>query len=392
MFKKNEVDTWMNCPQCNIKLKQKHLSTHMQRVHNTKIDDEKIEPLESSNNKNQQNKIPWASSKMITGLIIIIIVILAFSIFVYFANNNNDSNNQNDNTNSYFVSIDGKGNYLSIQEAVDSAFENDIIFVSSGTYFENIEINKSIELVGEDRNTTIIEGNGSGIVVNILADNVKITGFTIKNGGPFSADSSNAGIVIRSNYNTISDCNVSSNKNYGLYIYSNPETTNNIIKNNIFSYNKYGIYTSYSKSTNISSNTFTHNDEYGLYLGSRSDGNLISDNLFMFTETKYAVRIKTSEENTIIKNQIMNNQFGGLYFCCGAKNNIVYRNIFINNTAWNAKDNKLNNTWDNGLVGNYWDDYTGADENDDGIGDIPYTIDPKSGGNYVDNFPLMQPI
>jgi nitrous oxidase accessory protein NosD len=44
--------------------------------------------------------------------------------------------------------------------------------------------------------------------------------------------------------------------------------------------------------------------------------------------------------------------------------------------------------WDNGSEGNYWDNYTGLDENEDGIGDTPYIIDE----NNQDNFPLMEPV
>jgi len=382
----------MNCPECDIRLKENHLSDHMRRVHNKNIEDKKIESSDSSNKKTYKEKNTRPISKMIIGLIIIIAVILAFSITLYFTNNDNNPNGQNNHKTSYFVSIDGKGDYSSIQKAVDSASENDKIFVKSGTYLENIEINESIELVGEDKNTTIIQGDGSGIVINILSDNVKISGFTIKNGGPASTDSSNAGIVIRSNNNTISDCNISSNENYGLYIFSSPETTNNLIKNNTFSYNKYGIYTSYAKSSNISSNTFTHNSEYGMYLSTRSDDNLISNNIITFTKDMYGIRIKTSTGNKIINNKIMNNENGGLYLCCGASKNIIYKNDFINNSDWNANHGNLNNTWDNGLVGNYWDDYNGTDENGDGIGDTPYIIYKVVGEDYSDKLPLINPI
>jgi parallel beta-helix repeat protein len=364
----------------------------MRRVHNKNIEDKKTEPSESSDKKVYKEKNTRTIYKAIIGLIIIIAIILAFSISLYFTNNDNNSNGQNHYKTSYYVSVNGKGDYSSIQKAVDSASKNDKIFVNSGTYFENIEINESIELVGEDMNNTIIEGNGSGIVVNILADNVKISGFTIKNGGPSSADSSNAGIVIRSNNNTISDCNISSNENYGLYIFSSPETRNNLVKNNTFSYNKYGIYTSYSKFSNISSNTFTHNTDYGIYLSSRSDDNIISNNIITYTQNMYGIRIKTSSRNKVINNNIMNNENGGLYFCCGASQNIVYKNNFINNTDWNANHGNLNNTWDNGEVGNYWDDYNGTDENGDGIGDTPYIIYKLVGEDYSDKLPLMKPI
>ena len=271
----------------------------------------------------------------------------------------------------------------SIQDAINASNPGDTIFVYSGTYIENIVVDKSINLIGEDKNTAIINGNGSGIVINILTDYVNISGFTITNGGPL-AQKLDAGIRIGSNYSTISDCNISSNKYYGLYLYADPKTTNNTIKFNTFSNNKYGIFAYYAKTNKISSNTFTNNSDYGLFLIGLSDDNLISGNKFI--ENNYAIRIKRSTLNKVIKNLIMNNNYG-VYFCCGAKNNIAYNNAFINNAKWNA-DDAIGNTWDNGKVGNYWDDYTGKDANGDGIGDTPYLV----GGDKGDNFPLMHPI
>ena len=280
--------------------------------------------------------------------------------------------------------IDGK----SIQEVIDSTSENDTIYVSKGTYFENIKITKPITLIGEDKNTTIINGNGSGIVINISADYVKISGFTITNGGSLSGLNADAGIKIASNFNIISDCNISLNKYYGIYLFANPNTPNaiynNTIKFNTFYNNKYGIYTSYTKTSNISSNTYTNNTDYGIYLNSRSNDNLISDN--KLTDNNYGIRIKGSEKNTVMKNLIMNNKYG-LYFCCGAKNNIAYYNVFINNTDYNAKDDPIN-IWYNGTVGNYWDDYNGTDADGDGIGDTPYIISTSK----EDRFPLIKPI
>jgi len=375
-----EVDAWVNCPKCKTKLKQENFTEHMKYVHNKQINDAKIKPLETSNKKIQEKKTSIIISKTTIGIIIIICFLVVASIFIYYLFS--DPNFPIDKKN-YFVSIGGKGDYISIQEAIDSASNYDTIIVSNGTYYENIIITKPLELIGEDKNSTIINGNGSGIVVNISADYVKISGFAIKNGGSLSGVKPDSGIEIGSSYNTIYDCYISSNKNYGLYFYANPNATNNTIKYNIFSNNKYGIFAYYAKTNNISSNIFTNNSDYGIYFGSRSNDNLISDN--NFTVNNYAIRIKTSEKNTVINNLIMNNRYG-IYFCCGAVNNIVYNNVFINNTIWNADDN-LGNTWDNGTIGNYWDDYNGTDANVDGIGDISYLTNLVKG----DMFPLMLP-
>jgi hypothetical protein len=43
--------------------------------------------------------------------------------------------------------------------------------------------------------------------------------------------------------------------------------------------------------------------------------------------------------------------------------------------------------FDNGTFGNYYSDYTGKDDNNDGVGDTPYFI----GGTLQDNYPLIEP-
>jgi len=73
--------------------------------------------------------------------------------------------------------------YWFIQDAINASKDGDIIEVWYGTYSEHIVINKSITLRSRDGvNMTFIDGLGSGTVVNISANNVKISGFTIENG------------------------------------------------------------------------------------------------------------------------------------------------------------------------------------------------------------------
>ena len=81
-------------------------------------------------------------------------------------------------------------------------------------------------------------------------------------------------------------------------------------------------------------------------------------------------------------------------FCCGSANNTAYYNVFRNNRDWNAFDEISNqsNHWDNGVVGNYWDDYLEKypyANQLDGIWDTPYSIENK---DNFDRFPLVNPV
>ncbi len=70
----------------------------------------------------------------------------------------------------------------------------------------------------------------------------------------------------------------------------------------------------------------------------------------------------------------------------GGSGGLVTRNLFLYNTV-HAQVNVGTHMWDDGAVGNLWDDYTGVDANSDGIGDTPY---PIVGGVAVDRYPIMR--
>ncbi len=103
------------------------------------------------------------------------------------------------------------------------------------------------------------------------------------------------------------------------------------------------------------------------------------------------MRIKGSTKNQIFENYFNKNSYG-IYFCCAARNNRAHNNTFINNSDSNAIESTgLINHWyaESDPYGNYWDDYTGVDEDNNGIGDTDYSI---KGSGRLDFYPLMEPV
>ena len=60
--------------------------------------------------------------------------------------------------------------------------------------------------------------------------------------------------------------------------------------------------------------------------------------------------------------------------------------MFKQSSYYNARDVTDDNQWHFKSIGNYWDDYTGVDKNNDKRGDTPYNI---SGGSSQDMNPLL---
>jgi nitrous oxidase accessory protein len=69
----------------------------------------------------------------------------------------------------------------SLQEQIDRAQPGDTLTISGGVYNERIVIDKSLELEGQG--SPVIDGGGEGDVVTISADNVTLSGFTVRNSG-----------------------------------------------------------------------------------------------------------------------------------------------------------------------------------------------------------------
>jgi len=94
------------------------------------------------------------------------------------------------------------------------------------------------------------------------------------------------------------------------------------------------------------------------------------------------------EKMFITENTFRNNRVGLNMTSTWARDHYVWKNNFINNSRdaqiWNYV---WNVEWDVDGEGNYWDDYSGPDNDSDGTGDTPYSV----WGEYEDSFPLMEP-
>jgi len=313
------------------------------------------------------------------------------------------------------VDDDGPADFHTIQEAINApeTLDGHTIFAEKGTYLENVVVNKTICLIGEDKGTTCIDGMQKGHVINVATNGVTITGFTITNSSLASSDS---GIYLYE----IDGCNITQNNiisnNIGVYL--EWASSNNISRNNITENSWCGIYLSYSSNNNvISLNNLEANNWYGIGLLWFSDINDINGN--NITKNYYGIGLGDgSSYNAISRNNIANNSIGiglrdnsnnntifgnnieannqyGVYFY-HASHNKLYHNNFISN-PWQVYDASYmlagvtpsTNVWDDGYPsgGNYWSNYNGIDSDGDGIGDTPYIIDE----NNQDSYPLMHP-
>ena len=163
----------------------------------------------------------------------------------------------------------GYDHFDSVQDGINKILENGTVYVSNGIYYENIVINKSINLVGNDKVSTIIDGGKKWEVFKITSDNCTIKNINISNSG------SDAGVKILSNRNTLTN-NILYGNHYGIWI---DTQSDNIISNNIISNNKNGIKLFGALNSIITANQISSNSDGGIILDS-SNNVTVTDNVF----------------------------------------------------------------------------------------------------------------
>jgi len=274
-----------------------------------------------------------------------------------------------DATTTRYVGGSGPGNYTKIQDAINNATSGDTIRVYSGTYYENVLVNKTISLIGNGSANTTIDGSAKGYAIKVVSNWVNITGLTFTNGGINQLES---GIIIDNPENCkIENCNASNNNYFGIYVYystncsifnticnsnthsgirsyvaSNLKIENNIcynnkhsgiiitnsivdnvVKNNTCNSNvKYGIFLSFSSYNLIENNICNFNTNVGIYIYSCSK-NIIENNS---CNSGDGIQIWYSSNNIVKNNSCNSNSFGILII--SSPDNIIINNICNSNS------------------------------------------------------------
>jgi len=213
---------------------------------------------------------------------------------------------------SIIVDKNGKGDYDSIQDAIDNAVANTIIKVHKGVYKEILTINKPLTLIGEGRNSTIINPTSGK---NKYAIYIGHPGVTIKNMGISNSGRGlyTMGIQISASNTKIENCNIF-DVPVGIGIWS----SNNIIANS----------------------SFTRCSDEGIaLLGSLHQQ--VKNNIIIncsFRENNDGIELQYASENIIRNCDFINNSHDGISMIASSNNNNTILNC-------NMKNNGLHNIY-----------------------------------------------
>jgi parallel beta-helix repeat protein len=295
--------------------------------------------------------------------------------------------------------------YPTIQKAINNASNGDTILVRSGIYSEAIVVNKTISLIGQDEETTIIDAGGVTNSVAITSDNVTFSSFTVLSNSSIGFDLASSNCFLSGNTvygspaegiflngstgaevygNTLEDNTIMNSEDCGILVWG---ADNNHIKSNTVKDCYFGIFLYLETSLNsIELNNVSDTPDAGIILDLCGSDNVVVRNDISNSGLSGGIYdagivLNFCSDNQIVSNYISNSQTS--IFDSGTNSNLIYHNSFIDNNIQTDRISPSNDIWDNGCEGNYWSNYNGTDLDNDGVGDtyLPWEA--------VDNYPLM---
>jgi parallel beta-helix repeat protein len=231
--------------------------------------------------------------------------------------------------------------WKSIQNALDAASYNDLIYVFSGTYEEPILLSHGIQLYGEAAETTLLDAGGDGSVVTIQGTNCCLAGFTITQSGNEVTD---AGVLIEG-YQAFVSTNTIRETTIGI---SAVNAKTPVIRYNAIVDNTQGLYLETEQCVVYSNNI--EENEVGVYL---KEGN---SNILWANEINgndHGVHAEALVDSWIWCNNITGSTQGLILESCTETSMMM--NNFVDNRRHARFIKGENNVW----MTNYWDNWIG---------------------------------
>ena len=276
--------------------------------------------------------------------------------------------------------------FPTIQAAINNAEVGDTVLVSAGTYYERVVVNRTITLLGEGREKTVLDGENALVtIIKITADDVEVSGFQLRKTGwgwgragveVYGAD--NCTVTDNLLYHTAHQIRI--DKSQGTKVIGNTITA----PSHPFPQSAYGIRVENSKDCLIEGNAVSNNIG-GIHLQNATGCTIIGNHV---SQNGQGIRLYSPcQDNRIIANTVFNNSYDGMIEAM-PDNETLSGNVFLHNNFVNNSKPFIYKVegciWDNGQEGNYWTAYQGVDSDQNGVGDSPYPV-----GLEQDNNPLM---
>ncbi|WP_243290366.1 NosD domain-containing protein [Bacillus sp. FJAT-47783] len=312
-----------------------------------------------------------------------------------------------------------------IQSRIDQANPGDIVYIEEGSYDEKLEITKPIALIGNghvelstisiidakdvkvqnirlkgdkrEESSAILVKNSKDIELtdltireffkgmevynaeNIIIHNNVISGseghFSKKGNGIILFDTKDIrvfsnhiqsvqdGIYIENDQNSVFKQNEISHSRYGVHLMYSKGV---IVKQNYFHHNVTGIMHMMTSNTTILQNEIENQQDYngfGVVLYEGNNIKLKQNELFL---NRVGISVQNIDHSEIAHNTIASNQTGIEFIQYGQSNSFTNNDIYGNIVSVSSDHRGAT------LKGNYWDDYSGFDLDNDGFGDTPY--------------------
>jgi parallel beta-helix repeat protein len=315
--------------------------------------------------------------------------------------------------NNWGIFLDqGHNNILRNNVMIDNAYPFCVGFDQLDHYIQDIDTSNTVE--GKPvyywinrHDMTVPSDAGCAVIVNSTRITVKNLAFRRNFGSvtlAFTTYSSITNLTLidngeginldHSNHNMITNNKAVNSFFAGIFL--DRSDSNSISNNTVTNTTGCGIWLEDTYSNTVTGNNVTYTfagcgpqewDGSAILVDDSSSCNIIGNNL---TENEYGILVGgVALDDTVAENTIAKSLRNVVLY--ETQNCTIYNNNFLEPQkqqiwAYDAETvYRLGNGYRSG--GNYWSDYTGYDQNGDGVGDTPYCVDQ----NHQDLYPLMSP-